>query len=156
MALSGSNVNITATVSGTAVKVLAYFGQQAIMLAAKDQNTWTGSVPASTLAQTTTTVRLQATDMAGNTASLQLADFSPSTVDNYSPLLSQQPTLVTWLGHTFDPNALENRFYLLFAAVILTSLIIAIGLKRHVQHLPLIANSCFVVILAMMLWWGGG
>ena len=156
VSLDKNNVDITAAVSGTAVKVLAYFGNQAIMLTATGQNTWTGTVPASALAQTTTTVKLEATDMAGHISRLQLADFSPDTMSNYN-LLGQAPkNYITFLGQTFNPQTAESKFYLLFAAALLTSLVIAIAVKRHVQHLSLIANTSFVIILAMMLWWGGG
>ena len=156
VSLDKNNVDITATVSGTAVKVLAYFGQQAIMLTAGGQNIWKGQVPVSSLLQTTTTVRLDAVDMQGRVSHLQLADFSPDTVNNFSLLAGSAKAYVTFLGQTFDPQTAEGKFYLLFTAALLTSLIIAIAVKRHVQHLSLIANSSFVIILAMMLWWGGG
>ena len=154
--LDKNNIDITAEVTGSPVKVLAYFGSQAIMLTAQDQNTWTGTVASSALSQTTTTVKLQATDMAGNVSQLQLADFSPDTMSNYTLLAGAPKAYVTFLGQTFDPKEAEGRFYLLFVAGLLTSLVIAIAVKRHVQHLSLIANSSFVIILAMMLWWGGG
>ncbi|MDR3643436.1 MAG: CAP domain-containing protein [Candidatus Doudnabacteria bacterium] len=152
VSLNKSNVDITAQVSGDAIKVLAYFGGQAIMLTAGDNNTWTGSVPVSQLAQTTTTVKLTATDINGQTANLQLADFSPDTMSNYNLLASAPKSYVTFLGQTFDPKMVENNFYLLFVACLLTSLVLAIAVKRHVQHLSLVANSSFVIILAMMLW----
>jgi hypothetical protein len=153
--LDGNNVDITAQVSGPVSKAIAYFGQQAIMLSPKDNTTWTGQVAASTLAQSNTTVHLEVFGMEGQTSQLQLADFSPSIQNNYNPTASAPTPYVTFLGHSFDPNSMANRFYLLFIAAILTCLILAIAIKRHIQHLPLIANASFVVILACMLWMGG-
>jgi hypothetical protein len=155
--LDGDNIDITAQVSGPVTKLIAYFGQQAIMLSPKTDGSWAGQVLASTLAQSNTTVRLEAFGMSGQNSQLQLADFSASTIDNYNYNLSgTSPTsYVTFLGITFDPNSFANRFYLLFIAAILTCLILAIAIKRHIQHLPLIANASFVVILACMLWMGG-
>jgi hypothetical protein len=153
--LDGSNIEITAEVSGSAVKVLAYFGQQAIMLNPTGQTTWSGSVAASELAKSATTVKIQAENMQGKTAVLQLADFSSGTVENYNPFSSVPAMYVTVLGHTFNPQTAESRMYLLFVAALMASLVLAIGIKRHIQHLSLVANTSFVIVLAMMLWWGG-
>lgn len=154
--LDGSNIDITAQVSGPVSKAIAYFGEQAIMLSPKDGNTWTGQVAASTLAQNNTTVHLEVFGMNGQSSQLQLADFSPTIQNNYnSASTAPAASYVTFLNHTFDPNNMVGRFYLIFIAAILASLIFAIGIKRHIQHLPLIANASFVVILACMLWMGG-
>ena len=151
----GDNIEVTANVSGPAVKVLAYFGQQAVMLQPQGQSTWNGLIPASVLGQNPLSVNLEAFNMQGQSARLQLADFSPDTQTNFNLSGSTPQAFVTFLGHTFNPAAAENSFYLLFAALMLTSLVLAIGIKRHIQHLPLIANTSFVVVLAVMLWLGG-
>jgi hypothetical protein len=153
--LVGDNVQIDAQVSGPAVKVLAFFGRQAIMLSPKDQSTWTGQAAAADLAQTNTTVRLQVTGMQGQTSQLQLADFSANTQTNYNLSGSTPQTYVSFMGQTFNPNILETRFYLFFMAGLLSSLILAIAVKRHIQHLSLVANSSFVVIFAALLLWAG-
>ncbi len=156
--LDGSNVDITARIKGPAVKVIAYFGQQAIMLLPQSQTQWSGSVAASELTQSSVTVKVEAFNIDGQTSQLRLADFAPTTASNYN-VASVAPaapsSYVSFFGPRFDPNAFEYRFYLLFIAAMLVSLILAIGIKRHVQHLPLIANCSFVIILAVMLWWGG-
>jgi len=153
--LLGDNIQINAQISGPAIKVLAFFGQQAIMLSPKDQTTWTGQAAVSDMAQTNTTVRLQATGMRGQTSQLQLADFSADTQTNYNLSGSTPQTYVTFMGQTFDPNIFETRFYLFFMAGLLSSLILAIACKRHIQHLSLVANSSFVVIFAALLLWAG-
>jgi uncharacterized protein YkwD len=153
--INGSNIEITAQVSGSAVKVLAYFGQQAIMLSPTGQETWSGSAALSDLAKANTTVKLFAFDINRQSTSLQLADFAPNTIDNYNLAGTTPTNYVTILGHTVDPKNMETRFYLLFIAGLLSSMVIAIAMKKHIQHLSLIANSSFVVILAALLMWHG-
>ncbi len=150
--LVGDSVQINAQVSGPAIKVLAYFGQEAVMLSPKDQTTWSGQAQASDLAQTNTTVRLEAFGMQGQTNQLQLADFSANTQANYNLSGTTPASYVTFMGQTFNPNTFESRFYLFFMAGLLSSLILAIAFKRHIQHLSLIANSSFVVIFACLMW----
>lgn len=153
--LVGDNVQINAQVNGPAVKVLAIFGQQAVMLSPKDQSIWTGQAAASDLALTNTTVRLQAVGMQGQTNQLQLADFSLNAQTNYNLSGSAPQTYITFMGQTFNPNVFENRFYLFFMAGLLSCLILAIAIKRHIQHLSLIANSSFAIIFAALLLWAG-
>jgi len=153
--LVGDNVNITAQVSGPAAKVIAYFGQQAIMLSPTSQDAWAGQVAASQLTQSSVTVHLEAFNMQGQSSQLQLADFAPSTIENYNLSGSTPAAYANFLGATFNPNVFASQFYLLFIAALLSCLILAIAMKKHVQHLSLIANSSFVVILAVLMWWGG-
>ena len=153
--LVGNNVQISAQISGPAVKVLAFFGQEAVMLLPKDQTTWSGQASANDLAITDSTVRLQATGMSGQTNQLELADFSLTTQTNYNLSGSTPATYVTFMGQTFNPNIFENQFYLFFIAALLSSLILAIACKRHIQHLSLVANSSFVIIFAALLMWAG-
>lgn len=153
--LDGQNVVITAEVSGPAAKVLAYFGQQAVMLLPKSETLWSGQASLNALAQTNAIVRLAAFGMQGQSGQLVLADFAPSTIENYNLSASPPVSRVSWLGRSFDPKDAESRFYLVFIAAMLSCLVLAVGLKRHVQHLSLIANSSFVIIFAVMLWWGG-
>jgi uncharacterized membrane protein len=93
--------------------------------------------------------------MQGQTNQLQLADFSLNTQTNYNLSGSTAVTYVTFMGQTFNPNTFETRFYLFFIAGLLSSLVLAIACKRHIQHLSLIANSSFVVIFAALLLWAG-
>ncbi len=153
--LDGDNADITAQVSGPAVKVIAYFGQQAVMLLPQGQTAWGGQAPLASLAQSDAAVKLKAFDINGRSAELRLAEFSSGTQANYNLLASAPPGYVTILGHSFNPKDLENRFYLFFIAAILASLVLAIGIKKHIQHLSLIANSSFVVVLACLLFMGG-
>jgi len=153
--LGDKTVIINATVTGPVVKVLAYFGEKAVMLKPLENGLWQGEVLAAELAQSNQTVRLEAFGMQGQSARLQLADFSSGTVQNYNLSGTTPQNFTKVLGVSFNPKSAEGKFYLFFIAGLLTSLIIAIGVKRHIQHLSLIANSSFVVILASLLFWAG-
>ncbi len=153
--LDGQNIEITAQVNGPAVKVLAYFGNQAIMLFPKDQTTWAGQAEALILSQNNTAVKLKVFGMQNQTGELQLADFSSSTLNNYNLSGTTPELYVSFLGQTFNPNNFEKNFYLFMIAALLASLILAIGFKRRIQHLSLIANSSFVVMFIALLMWAG-
>jgi hypothetical protein len=151
-----SNVLISARTNESAVKVLAYFGQQAIMLSPKDGYLWQGQVELSKLANAGQTVNIKAYDLKGAEATKLLADFAASTVGNFNVLGATQSPKVSWLGRVFDPKLLEHKAYLLFMAAMLSCLVLAVAIHRHVQHLSLIANSSFVIMLASLLWISGG
>jgi len=153
--LVGGNVQINAQVSGPAVKVLAYFGQQAVMLSPRDSKTWTALAPSSELAQTDSTVKVQAFDIKGQSAQMQLADFSTNTQTNYNLAGTTPVSYVTFMGQTFNPKSAESRFYMFMIAGLLSSLILAVAIKKHIQHLPLIANTSFAVIFACLLFMTG-
>ena len=158
--VQGGAVNIIATISGPASKVLAYFGpQQAVMLLPTGEQTWSGQISLADLAKSNTAIRLQAFDIRGQSASLQLAEFAGSTLQNFDVLgastVAPPTAQINWLGRMFDLKGAEENFYLFFVAGLLSSLILAIGIKRHIQHLNLIANTSLVAIFAMLLWMAG-
>ncbi len=150
----GNQLAVSANVSGNPVKVLAYFGDKAVMLSPKDNNNWSGQVSLSELAAGNLTVHVKAFDIAGQSVDYQLADFTNSTIGNFNVVASSNPAPVSvaWYGHVFDPKSAEEKFYLFFIAGILSAMVLAIGIRRHIQHLNLIANSSFVVILACLLF----
>ncbi len=152
--LEGENLKISAFVSGPAARVVAYFGKEAIMLSPKDGGLWEGVSPLKNLAGKGASVRIRAFSMDGQSDQMQLADFSAGTLENYN-ISGSTPFVVSMFGHSFNPKSFENSFYLFFVAAMLSSLILAIGIKRHIQHLSLIANSSFVIIFAMLMWWAG-
>ncbi len=154
--VDNNNAVVEAHIGGEAVKVLAYFGQQSIWLAPTSQSgVWRGTVPLSDLVDGQKTLVIKASDMAGRTVAMQLADFSGSTPTNYQPSAGTQVSRVAVLGASVNVHAFEQRFYLLFLAGLLSSLVLAIAIKRHVQHLSLIANTSFVAIFACLLWMAG-
>ncbi len=149
--IEGDKAVITAQAPKDTVKALAYFGQQAVMLTPKGDNLWQGEISLDRLAKTSTTVKVVAFDMNNKTETLQLANFSGNIADNYNVLGAAVSAKVNWLGQVFDPKLLEQKVYLLFIAAMLTCLILAIAIKRHVQHLSIVANGSFVAILAVLL-----
>jgi hypothetical protein len=154
--IQNSQINISAKILGSPVKAIAYFGAAAVMLNPQSDGQWSGQVNLADLSQGSVTVKVKAFDIRGQTAEMQLADFSNGTVNNYNiAAADNQPTQVSWMGRIFDPKSAEEKFYLFFIAGILSSMVLAIGLKRHIQHLNLITNSSFVVMLACLLWMAG-
>ncbi|MBI5530605.1 MAG: hypothetical protein HY918_03840 [Candidatus Doudnabacteria bacterium] len=153
--LSGNTVNITAHTQGPVVRAVAYFGDEAVMLAPKDNGEWQGQVQLNELAQKQASVHIRVYGMQDQTAQLQLADFSSDTQENYNLAGTTPASYVNFFGHTFDPKSMEKNFYLIFIAGLLSSLILAIAIKRHIQHVNLIANTSFVAILATLILWAG-
>lgn len=144
-------VRITAKVEPAAAKVIAYYGKGAIMLSPKPGERWEGYVPLGSLAKAESSVKVKAYDIQGRSRQVQLADFASNTVDNYNVLGASTELKVKWFGRVFNPNQMEEHIYLIFITGMLTSLVLAIGIHRHIQHLSLVANGSFVVILAALL-----
>jgi hypothetical protein len=151
--LDGEDLVISATTSGPVAKMVAYFGQEAIMLQPKSDGKWSGRVAISGLAHKQASLRVRAFNMDGATDQLQLADFSADTQKNYNLSGTTPKSYVTFMGKSFDPGVYEKNFYLFFVTGILSSLILAIAIKKHIQHLSLVANSSFVAIFAILIWW---
>lgn len=151
----GDQAVISAMLSSATVKAIAYFGDRAVMLMPKGGGLWQGQVALKDLAQDNQQVRIKVFNLQNQSLEKQLADFSSSTVANYNVLGANNSVKINWLGQIFDPKTFQDRFYLLFIAGILSSMILAIAIKRHIQHISLIANGSFVVILACLLWLGG-
>lgn len=153
--LEGNMVKISAQVSGPVYKAIAYFDQEAVMLSPKNGGQWVGEFSLSTLTQKKASVKVRVFGTDGQTSQMQLADFTPSTVENYNLSGSTKPVHVTLFNNTFDPKNFEHNFFMMFIAGLLSSLVIAIAVKKHIQHLSLIANSSFVIIFAALLAWAG-
>jgi uncharacterized protein YkwD len=145
-------VEITVATSGPVSKVLAQFGNQGVLFDPKSDTLWQATVPLSQLTASNSTVTVQAYDMQGNLAKEQAANFSNGFQNNYNWLDAATSRVVSAFGIRFDPKQVEQNAYLLFIAVILTSLVLAIAIRRHVQHLNLVAHSAFVVVLALLLF----
>ncbi len=150
---SGS-LKLTAQFLGNPVKVLAKFGKAAVMLLPKSNGSWFGEVKLSQLTSKNNSLVLEAQDINGIKVNTQVGNFAGSTQENFNvtPVPSSENPAVNFFGKVIHPKNMEQQFYLIFAVVLLSCLILAIGIKRHVQHLPLIANTSFVIILAVGLW----
>lgn len=154
--VTNNSLKLTAEVSSVASKVILNFGEQTIMLDPKPGNQWQAQVDLSRLALGGYTLRLLAYDIKGNFVSKQLESFKPSTVENYKVLGAETKVVqVNWMGKIFNPKVFESQLYLLFIAGILTSLIVAILVHRHIQHVAVIANGSFLAIVACLLFMAG-
>jgi uncharacterized protein YkwD len=154
--IQGSEILIKVETSSNAVKAMAIFGEKAVMLSPKLGNIWEGGVAVNTLAKEDANLTLKIFDIQGRVAQSQAAYFSGSTPSNFNVLgaTAAQDKKIEIFGNIFSAKLFEQRFYLIFIAGILTSLVLAIGIKRHVQHLGMVANSGVVVVLAALLWMG--
>ena len=153
VSVEGDHAQISVKASESAVKVLVSFGGQGALLDPKLNGLWQGSVALpNLLAQASTAATVKVFDMAGNTVTKQLADFSSSTPANFGAHGTVASAQVTVGGVTFSPKAVEQQLYLLFVTAMLVSLVIAIGVHRHIQHVSVVANGSLVVILAVLLW----
>lgn len=148
----GDSVEISATVTGPATKVMVMFGEKAVMLEAKNNNLWVGQIKTSELTEINRTVRIKALDINNKSTELQLADFSSGTIANYNLNNTAPSSKVSFLGFNFDPKNFETQVYLYIMAVLLATMVLAIAIKKHVQHLNLIANGSFVVMFASLMY----
>ncbi len=153
----GSDAVIQALVSPNATKVLAVYGQKAVRLSPAKDNSWQASVPLVNLMATNKQLVISAYNLAGQRVQQTVAGFSNDLVNNYNFSTATGAVAgktVSAFGRSVNLGDFEHKFYLLFVAGILTCLILAIGIKRHIQHIGMVANGSFVAILAMLLWMG--
>ena len=153
--VSGNVVTVSAHASSNTVKVMATMGQAAVMLEPKEGNVWSGVLSLTVMANENSAVTIKAFDVQGKFITTQVAEFAGSTPENYSVIPTATAQHVSIGSFSFDPKEMQQRFYLIFIAGMLASLVLAIGIRRHVQHVPLIANGSFVVMLAALLFMGG-
>ncbi|MCL5008959.1 MAG: CAP domain-containing protein [Patescibacteria group bacterium] len=156
IAPDGDLMKVSAKTEGAAVKVLARFGERAIMLSPAPDNNWVGYVAASSLTASQSQLDVVAQDIQGATQTFKLAYFSPDVKTNYNVLGASitQPQ-ISLFGVKYAPQTSENKFYLWFAVAMLSSLALAIGIRHRIQHPSLVMNGSLLVVLAMMLWMTG-
>jgi hypothetical protein len=152
--LDGSNLKLIITTAESATKVMASFKGGAIMLDPKSSTIWQGNIPLSVLGGDGA-LAIQALDMQGRSDSHPLASFSSNLEDNYNLFGKVKGATANFFGNVVDVKSFEDKFFMLAIATLLTCLILAIAIKRHVQHVSLVANSSFVIALAALLWIGG-
>lgn len=152
----GELMRITAQIRGDAVKVLAKYGERAIMLDPGKNGRWSGYVEAARLGSPQTHLEIVAEDIAGRSQSYRLAYFSPSLTENYNVLgVSQRQPEIKLYGVNFAPKETEDKFYLWFAVMVLSSLLLAVAVRHRIQHASLVMNGSLVVVLAILLWMAG-
>lgn len=153
MTTENGAVKISVITNNFANKVITSFGGGSLLLSPKEANAWEGTIPLERIPKNNSFV-VKALDISGNMAKQELGSISNSFEKTYNILGNVKGATVSLFGTQVDVKAIEHNFYLLFTTTILTCLVIAIAVNKHVQHLSLIANSSFIAIFAMLLWIG--
>lgn len=147
--LQGNDLYLEVLASDNVVKLLAFYGSRSIMLDPLGEGLWKGSIPLAQL-QANDNLVIQAQSMGGELHQEPVGQFSHSV--NAVDKGNVEGAQVTLFGTSFNLKFWEEKIYLVLLALILTGLLIAIAVKRHVQHVSLIANTSFAAMLiAMML-----
>lgn len=152
----GELMKVSARTEGDAVKVLARYGERAIMLDPAKDGLWSGYVASDKLSQSNAQLEIVAMDIFGESKNFRVASFSSSVQENYNVLgATRNLGEAKIFGVNFTPKQTENKFYLWFAIIMLSSLVIAIVVRHRIQHTSLVMNGSLVVVLAMLLWMTG-
>lgn len=150
-ALQGNQLYITVTASSDATKLLATYGNgtSSVMLDPVGNNEWYGYIPLANLTSHSNLL-VYAYDINGNLTHAQVSQFSPTL----NPSLHSgevEGASVSVLGKIINPKIWEQKIILIVLATLLTCLVLAIAIRRHVQHVGLIANTAFVAMLAAFM-----
>lgn len=144
--LQGDKLYLEVQASENTVKAIAFFGNSSVMLDPIGNGLWKADISIASLGQYDNLV-VQVSDLNGQMHQQPVAEFSRSLNIGGNVEGAQ----VTIFGTSFNPKVWEQKSLLLILAGILTALILAIAIKRHVQHLSLVANTSFVAMLIAML-----
>jgi uncharacterized protein YkwD len=147
---NGGELFIQANTSSNVSKLLLTYGAKSKFFRLHADGSWSVSLPVE--AANATTLTVEAYDLQGRTAITHLASISPTFAARYGPDTgSVKAASVTLFGQELPVRPLEHKAYLGIIALLLTALIIAIGVHRHLQHIRLVANTAFVVAFATLL-----
>lgn len=147
--LQGNQLHLTVTASSQATKLLATYGPYSMMLDPSGNNQWHGYIPLSSLTEDIKLI-VKAYDINGNLVEVPVAQFSPE-LNAKLDSGNVEGASVTIFGKTFNPKVWEEKIFLLVMAALITCLVLAIAIRRHVQHVSLIANTSFVAMLAAFM-----
>lgn len=150
---SGGGLNISTTAGPNAVKVIATYGLASYMLNPTSDGQWKLSIPVTS--SVSGPISLTAYDINGKMVSARLATMSPNLESNYSTPGSVKGVSINFFGRSIDTSKFQYNFYLISIMALLTFMLISIGVRYKVQHVSMIANSSFVVMLACLLWMAG-
>ncbi|MDQ3018710.1 MAG: CAP domain-containing protein [bacterium] len=149
-ALQGDKLYVSVTASSSATKIIALYGNQSVMLDAAGGNLWHGTILVSKISPYDNLV-VQAYDINGKITQTPVAQFSESLNQAFASSGNVEGASVKVLGTEINPQLMEEKIFLIAIAILVACLILAIAIKRHVQHVSLIANTSFVAMLAAIL-----
>ncbi len=147
-AKQGNNLYLEVQTTPNAVKALAFFGASSVMLDPLGNGLWQTSIPISSLDQYDNLV-VQVADLNGKMHQQPVVEFSKGLNQSYTG--NVEGAQITVFGTSFNPKIWEEKALMLVLAGLLTLLVLAIAIRRHVQHLSLVANTSFVAMLVAML-----
>ncbi len=147
--LQGNQLYITVTASGDVTKLLASYGDNSVMLDPAENNQWYGYIPMASL-NGHPNLMVYAYDINGNLVHTPVGKFS-SSLNTSLNQGTVEGASINLFGKTISKNIWEERIFFLVIAGLVACLILAIAIRRHVQHLSMIANTAFVVMLAAFM-----
>lgn len=147
--LQGNQLYVTATASNDATKLLAVYGNKSVMLDPSGNNEWYGYIPLANLGENSNLL-VYAYDIKGNLTQVRVTEFTksinPATSDG-----KVEGASISVIGKIVNPKVWEQKIILMILASLIACLILAIAIRRHVQHVGLIANTAFVAMLAAFM-----
>ncbi|MEZ4180653.1 MAG: CAP domain-containing protein [Candidatus Doudnabacteria bacterium] len=147
--LQGNDLYLEIETSGQVTKAIAFYGAKSILLQPVSENIWSAKIPTSSIGANDNLL-VQLEDLQGHLHQEPMAQFGQDLHENFA-FGEVNGDSITVFGTETNPRVWEEKLLLIILAALLTSLVIAIGIKRHIQHLSLIANTSFAAILIAML-----
>ncbi|HMQ02012.1 MAG TPA: CAP domain-containing protein [Candidatus Doudnabacteria bacterium] len=146
--LQGDQLYLEVTASDNAVKLIAFYGKRSLMLDPLGDGIWKGMIPMSVLGNYDN-LSVQAHDINGQMHQQPIAQFGNKF--GALPAGEVEGAEVSILGNNINLKVWEEKIFLVLLAALIAALILAIAIKRHVQHVSLIANTSFVAMLIVMM-----
>lgn len=147
--LQGDRLYLTVEAAGDATKLLASYGAGTIMLDPAENNQWYGYIPVSSLNADTNLI-VYAYDINNNQIKAPVGQFS-SSINSVLKHGAVEGASISVFGKTINTKIWQEKIFLMVIASLVACLILAIAIRRHVQHLNLIANTAFVAMLAAFM-----
>jgi uncharacterized protein YkwD len=148
-ALQGGNLYLNVTASEDATKLLAVYGDRSILLDPAENNQWYAYIPVANI-NAFDNLLVYAYDIHGNLAHATVSQFTPAVNANPQEGVVEGAS-VDFFGKIVNAKVWEEKIILIVLAGLIACLILAIAIRRHVQHLSLIANTSFVAMLAAFM-----
>lgn len=147
--LQGNDLYLNVTASSDATRLLATYGTEAIMLDPAENNQWHGYISMAKLNAHSNLI-VYAYDINGNLTHTPIGQFS-STLNPSLENGAVEGASITVFGKVINPGVWEEKIILIVLAALLACLALTIAVRRHVQHVNLIANTAFVAMLAAFM-----
>jgi preprotein translocase subunit SecF len=152
----GEALKVQVLGSESLVKLIASADRTGFMFEPKDGGLWEAEIPLKSLVQSKSPLRLESYDLKGAHQAKTMLEMSGSTAENYDLTIASAKSAEQWEigGLKVSNRFLQNTVYELFILAMVVALLVAVAAKRHIQHISLISNASFVIILACFMWVG--